>query len=967
MKTTGSKVRISTLRGKNSSSHPLNLRTSRKTPAPPFTAFGFCLIGLFTSVVFLQAAEVSWTHVPVSVGDWVTDSNWSPSSQPDGSSVVLINNGGTARLNDGEVGSYDSLRVGTAAGGSGRVEIHSGAMLSGWTASVGDAAGSTGHIMVAGGTWANILDWYQSEAATGELFVGKFGTGNLTLNGGSVSNSNGYIGFAAGSTGSVATTGGSWTNSGLLYVGHEGAGNLLISGGHVSSAAGLIGLGTGTGRVTVSSGTWANAGAVSVGSSGSLLINGGVVSSSVANLGAATGSRGSATVSSGTWVNSDFLYVGNSGTGNLQISGGFVSTHVTFIGHNASGTGSVTVSGGTLSNAHSLTVGNTGAGTLGVSGGRVSTPKIVVGETGTGSLVITGGLVSSLEGSLGNFGGQGAVTVSGGAWENAGDINVGYFGTGSLLVNGGLVSAGGTVRAGYIGNGTIQLQSGTLAAAQVQEGDNGTLTFDGGTLQARANADEFLSGFENGDVTILAGGASIDSNGYSIGISTTLTGSGGLTKQGAGTLVLTGANIYNGETIVRSGTLAVSPGGSITPVFGTSIRIGNSSGDNAALLVDGGSVTNWIGYVGRAPGSTGSVTVTSGTWANFNDIYLGASGMGSLLIEGGLVSVNNIVRTGYFSGTCTIELHSGTLSVQEFQEGGGSTTISLNGGVLQARTDRNDFFSGYEAGDVMIGSGGAFIDTNGCAIGISTVLSGIGRLTKLGSGTLTLSGSSSYGGGTIISLGTLVAGHDHAMGTGAVTVEGGNFHIDENAGVDNDVVLAGGNFSRRVSGNLAGSVDASSDLGGVDTTARILAGATGTTTLVTSFSLGDEEVSSDVYHLEGTGNAAFVLELSFASLESGLVLGWFDGEEWVNSVNGNTGNTAWGAMLGFDGSFTEFQAIYGTNLGSYMGAYGSETAGGTASVWAVLNHNSEFAAIPEPSVLLLLPAGILLCLARRRR
>lgn len=49
-----------------------------------------------------------------------------------------------------------------------------------------------------------------------------------------------------------------------------------------------------------------------------------------------------------------------------------------------------------------------------------------------------------------------------------------------------------------------------------------------------------------------------------------------------------------------------------------------------------------------------------------------------------------------------------------------------------------------------------------------------------------------------------------------------------------------------------------------------------------------------------------------------------------------------------------------------LGAHGYDFAGGTRTVWAVLNHNSEFSMIPEPSTAL---AGLLLAagMLRRRR
>ncbi len=72
----------------------------------------------------------------------------------------------------------------------------------------------------------------------------------------------------------------------------------------------------------------------------------------------------------------------------------------------------------------------------------------------------------------------------------------------------------------------------------------------------------------------------------------------------------------------------------------------------------------------------------------------------------------------------------------------------------------------------------------------------------------------------------------------------------------------------------------------------------------------------------------------------------------MNAVEGNTGGLptfvagAWNASYG-------------------LGTYGVDVA--TNTVWAVLNHNSEFAIIPEPGSGALLTVGAMLLITRRRR
>ena len=73
---------------------------------------------------------------------------------------------------------------------------------------------------------------------------------------------------------------------------------------------------------------------------------------------------------------------------------------------------------------------------------------------------------------------------------------------------------------------------------------------------------------------------------------------------------------------------------------------------------------------------------------------------------------------------------------------------------------------------------------------------------------------------------------------------------------------------------------------------------------------------------------------------------------WQNAVLGDPVNNATLAEQDYQGSFATFQSQIGdTNLGDYIGAWGVDPA--NHDVWAVVDHNSDFAVVPEPSSLLL--------------
>jgi fibronectin-binding autotransporter adhesin len=115
---------------------------------------------------------------------------------------------------------------------------------------------------------------------------------------------------------------------------------------------------------------------------------------------------------------------------------------------------------------------------------------------------------------------------------------------------------------------------------------------------------------------------------------------------------------------------------------------------------------------------------------------------------------------------------------------------------------------------------------------------------------------------------------------------------------------------------------------------------------------------SDVVNLTGMGNAGgtgftdtFILQMSynealldgfetFGVNEGNIVIAWKNGTEWVNAVNGNSTP---------GGTYFANQAYNAASRS--LGDYGIDPANNV--VWAVLNHNSEFAVIPEPSTLVL--------------
>jgi hypothetical protein len=85
-------------------------------------------------------------------------------------------------------------------------------------------------------------------------------------------------------------------------------------------------------------------------------------------------------------------------------------------------------------------------------------------------------------------------------------------------------------------------------------------------------------------------------------------------------------------------------------------------------------------------------------------------------------------------------------------------------------------------------------------------------------------------------------------------------------------------------------------------------------------------------------------------------LGWFDApaNQWSLAVAGNTGGSPFFAGDG----------AYDPGSDFVLGRYGVDTANNT--VWAVVNHNSDFAVVPEPSTSVLMTLALFFILKRLR-
>jgi len=183
----------------------------------------------------------------------------------------------------------------------------------------------------------------------------------------------------------------------------------------------------------------------------------------------------------------------------------------------------------------------------------------------------------------------------------------------------------------YTGGTTVA--RGTLAVADDRSlGDaSGGLTLDGGTLRIDGTA--FSSTRRSVTLGPNGGGIDVSDASHTLTLNQPLAGTGGLTKRGAGTLVMTGANTYSGSTTVAAGTLRVAPGalrGSLTDdatvVFDqTTDGLYAGSIDGQGEMVKEGQGTLMLVGTG---GFTGHTQVNAGT------LQIGSSAVPSAFLGG---------------------------------------------------------------------------------------------------------------------------------------------------------------------------------------------------------------------------------------------------------------------------------------------------------------------------------------------
>ena len=397
-----------------------------------------------------------------------------------------------------------------------------------------------------------------------------------------------------------------------------------------------------------------------------------------------------------------------SGNGNLLLSG------------NCSYTGSTTVAGGDLTvngqiNSTSNLFLQLGRVTIASVGTVTTAGYTSVGQMigNSGTLTVNGGLTVNGDLNIGDTSATGTMTVSSGATVRAVTLYVGKFGT----ANGTITQAGGTVSSlpgaldWRIGGGISSADSAAVGLYQ----------FQGGILNVGANFQ--VGAYGNGTLTQTGGRANV-------------TGYLAIGRFGGG------VGLYD-----------MSSGNGVLTALGQPYLIVGEQG-TGTLLVGGSSTVNANTISLAHNGGTGTITQTGGTVNAVGGILFGTDntgGAGTYKLDGGLLVAGSLARVS------------------------GTSILNFSGGTLRAAASNATFLQGLTTATVQ--AGGANIDTSGQNITIAQPLlhdaaapAIDGGLAKIGAGTLTLTGSNTYTGGTTINNGTLTTTATGTFGNGPLAV-----------------------------------------------------------------------------------------------------------------------------------------------------------------------------------------------------
>lgn len=483
-----------------------------------------------------------------------------------------------------------------------------------------------------------------------------------------------------------------------------------------------------------------------------------------------------------------------------------------------SGGNTLTLQGGTPT----VTVNNQSA----TIGSPINVASAGFTKNGNGTLNLTASSTS---------GGQ-TITVSAGTFNIAGAAFNLLSGGGNpnfIIGNGAVVSAANSANNAH-NIGSVSLTGGTLTSNLVSDSGfghfllNGDVTVNASATQANITAGRVSLQTAGRAFNVADGAAAVD-----LFVSSQLF-NGGLNKNGAGTMVATGANTFsvvnvNAGTYRMEGTAFNSLGGAPNVFIGDGATLSASNTANNAhnigiVTLTGGTLTTSGAASDGGFGNfllQGNVTTNaSATQSNITATRVNLTATRTFTVAQGAAAIDLFVSSELFGGNVikdgaglmvlsgnnnygTTTINAGTLSISNEINLGTGGAVTINGGTLQTTAN---FTIDDAARTITIGALGGTIETaSGTTLSLAkAIASTAGDFFKSGAGTLDLTvNGSSFSGRTLnVSQGTMrVVGTTYNMlgfgqnifiGEGAALVAA---NTNENAHNFNSLTLTGGTLT----------------------------------------------------------------------------------------------------------------------------------------------------------------------------
>ncbi len=593
----------------------------------------------------------------------------------------------------------------------------------------------------------------------------------------------------------------------------------------------------------------------------------------------------------------------NAASGNLTFGGNLNNNNQNLIvtGANNTAIGGIISGNGTLTKNGTGTLTLSGANTYGaattINAGVVNIQNNTAFGASNQTVTVANGAAVQIQNNL--TGVANNITISGNGISNDGALrNISGSNTvsGNITLNAnsyigadaGTLTLGGTIGGGangvtIVGNGTVvfsgagdnnysgttEVKSGTLLLSKSagHKAVSGPLTIDTGALVQYGGASEA------GVAVTLNGTGHLDLNGFNETNSGGLIFTGGSVTTGSGTLTLGGGaatitSNASSTTATISGNLNL--GGSnqtftvASGTAGTDLSISAAISGMHNLTKAGAGVLN----VSGANTYTGKTTISAGTMQFAKEVSLYNDATASwtatnLIVASGATAAFNVGGTGEFTSTDIDTLKALGTASGGFESGSilGLDTTNASGGTFT-----------YSSNIANPNSG-------------SNVLG----LTKLGTGTLVLSGTNTYTGATFVSGGVLNIQNASALGTtasGTTVASGATLQLQNNITVGAEALTLNGTGASGQNGALV-NVSGTNNYGGLVTlgTASTISSDTGTLNLTNAGTITGSGLGLT---LTGSGNGSIA---SIIGTGSGTLTKTGSGTWTLTGANTYTGGT----------------------------------------------------------------------------